>query len=46
MQVVEQTNINEIQSKINKITMESNLRNTNKVKKELEKQSKYLSPSK
>ena len=45
MQVVEQTNINEIQSKINKITMETNLRNTNKVKKELEKQTKYLDPN-
>uniref|UniRef100_A0A7S3N4J0 Uncharacterized protein n=1 Tax=Euplotes harpa TaxID=151035 RepID=A0A7S3N4J0_9SPIT len=46
MQVVEQTNINEIQSKINQINMEKNLRSTNRVKKELNRHEKYMTPNK
>ena len=46
MQVIEQTNINEIQSKINQISMEKSLRETNKIKQELTRQEKYMVPNK
>ena len=45
-QVVEQQNINEIQSKINQISMEKNKRKTNKLKSDLTRHEKYLSPTK
>ena len=46
MQVVEQKNINEIQSKLNNIQMENNIKQVTRIKKELNRQEKYLSPSK
>ncbi|CAI2377470.1 unnamed protein product [Moneuplotes crassus] len=46
MQVQEQKNINEIQSKINNIQREHNIRQVTKVKQELNRQEKYMTPTK
>ena len=42
IQIVEQNNINEIQSKINQLKMDHNLKNTAKIKKDLSRQEKYM----
>ena len=46
MQVIEQKNINEIQAKINHIKLEGNIRKTGKLKKELDRTERYMSPQK